>query len=417
MTRELTVSLAEREVGALSEDAAGRFTFAYAPAWLDDPGSFAISLSLPLREQPHESAAAHAFFANLLPEGRVRTMVARRLGLSEDNDFALLAALGGDCAGALAISESPPLLPEQRYRPLAPEELERLVRTGNVLSQLSGQDGIRLSLAGAQDKLPVHVGAGGELSLPLGSSPSTHLLKFASRDFKHLPANEAFVGALARDLGLPAVQAELRTIGRGQHLLVERYDRTRDDAGVVSRLHQEDLCQALGLRPTQKYEEEGGPNFAQCYEEVADHSAEPALDTASLLRWLAFNVVVGNADGHAKNLSLLRGIDGRLRLAPSYDLVCTAAYPTLSRNLAMSIGRTADPGEIRGSDWRELAARIGVRSGYLVDLVRHIAESAPGRAAVVADEFRDHYGASPVLQMILTLLRKRARRTLHLLGV
>jgi serine/threonine-protein kinase HipA len=220
---------------------------------------------------------------------------------------------------------------------------------------------------------------------------------------------------LSRDLGLPTVEVELREIGGGPHLLVGRYDRAVDEDGAVTRLHQEDLCQALGLRPTLKYEEEGGPSFARCFQVVADHSTEPALDTVSLLRWLAFNVVVGNADGHAKNLSLLRTAEGRLRLAPFYDLVCTAIYPGLDRELAMSVGSAADPGAILGRDWRALADQIGVRPGYLVDLVREMAEAAPGRADAAADGFRDRHGDSPALQRILPGLRRRARRTLRLL--
>lgn len=414
MNRSLEVSFGTRRVGRLSETEES-LSFAYSPAWLEDPEAFAVSLSLPLRDAPFEGGAAAAFFANLLPEGEVRTRVAERLKLSVDNDFALLAALGGDCAGALTLTEGPAPEPTWHYRPLTSEELAGFVREGAVFARVSGQQGVRLSLAGAQDKLPVCRDGDGNLSLPLDGSPSTHLLKFARKDFRHLPANEAFVTDLARDLGLPAVEVDLLEIAGEAQLLVERYDRSRDEDGRVTRLHQEDFCQALGLRPTRKYEGEGGPDFARCFETVADQSAEPALDTESLLRWLVFGFLVGNADGHAKNLSLLRSADGRLRLAPFYDLLSTAIYPALDRHLAMKVGRTSDPGEIGGRDWNDLAAKIGVRASWLLDFVRDMAEALPERAKRVAGPFRERYGDSPALGMILPLLRKRARRALHLL--
>ena len=181
-------------------DEGGRFSFEYEPNWLADRAPFPISQSLPLVPGPQTGEPAHAFFANLLPEGRVRSLVAQRLGISESNDFGLLAALGGECAGALVLANAPPDASEQHYRPIDEGELARLARSGGAFAETSGSGGVRLSLAGAQDKLPVRVD-GAEISLPLGSSPSTHILKFASRDWKHLPANEALIrgpGAVER---------------------------------------------------------------------------------------------------------------------------------------------------------------------------------------------------------------------------
>ena len=157
------------------------------------------------------------------------------------------------------------------------------------------------------------------------------------------------------------------------------------------------------------------PSFAQCFAVVDRTSVEPALDTVALLRWLVFGALVGNADGHAKNLSLLRAVDGRQKLAPFYDLLCTAAYPSIATRLAMQVGQTDDPGQIRGRDWRQVAEAIGVTTGYVVALVRNMAESLPSLGAKVAREMAESYGRLPAAEMILPVLRKRSRRTLQLL--
>jgi serine/threonine-protein kinase HipA len=411
----LGVYFEARIVGDLAVDDSGRFSFSYAESWRADPASFAISQSLPLHEAAPGSAAGHAFFANLLPDGRIRELVARHLGLSESNDFALLDALGGECAGALVISRAPPAPTKHAYRALDEGEVAELASRGRAFAETSGTGGIRLSLAGAQDKLAVKV-EGHQLLLPEGASPSTHILKFANRDYKHLPENELFVTRLAGLCELPTVTAELKTIGKGRHLLVRRYDRIADGEGTVRRLHQEDFCQALGVPPGRKYEEEGGPHFDQCFAAVEEASVEPALDTRSLIRWLAFNLIVGNADGHAKNLSLLRGPAGGLRLAPFYDLLSTAVYPRIATRLAMAVNAKSDPGQISGKDWRALAKAIGV-GGFVENAVRELAEEVPKKAPALAAEMEDEYGRMPVVALVAGVIRKRARRSLQLLKV
>lgn len=409
----LGVYFDQRLVGGVTVDESGRFSFEYDETWIALPDSFAISQSLPLEAGKHEEGAGHAFFANLLPDGHVRQLVARRLGLSESNDFALLDALGGECAGALVISRSPPEPGQQTYRPIDEIEIAELASRGRAFAETSGTSGIRLSLAGAQDKLPVKV-EDGRLLLPEGASPSTHILKFANRDYKHLPENELFVTRLAGECELPTVSAELTKIGNARHLLVKRYDRVVDGSGNILRLHQEDLCQALGVPPGKKYEEEGGPRFDQCFAVVDAASIEPALDTRALIRWLAFNAIIGNADGHAKNLSLLRTSRGSIRLAPFYDLLSTAPYPRIASRLAMAIAGQSDPGQIKGKDWRALAKTIGV-GAIVEDTVRALAEELPERAGKVRVSMLEQYGRLPITEKILEAIRKRSRRSLQLL--
>ncbi len=407
---ELSVFHEDRLVGTLARTPAGPMQFRYSDEWLEGANRFPISIRLPLAKTTY-GEEAHAFFANLLPEGTVRLALCKKLGISPDNDFALLEAIGGDCAGALSISRRRQERKKEEYDELSTERLAHLAAEGGVLAALDGQSGIRLSLAGAQDKLPVRLD-GDRVLLPKGGAASTHLLKFDSPMFKHLAANEVLTTLLARELGLGVVRVDLRRFGRRSVAVVERYDREVSSSGKIRRIHQEDFCQALAVRPSQKYEAEGGPAFADCDRLLARVSARPLEDRRSLFRWLCFNALVFNADGHAKNLSLL--FDGSApRLAPFYDLVCTRAYPRVEGRLAMTVGGEADPTLLRRRHWERLADATGVGARFVVDTVRDLAEAMPQAVAGAREEFRSRWGDSPVLQLVLPKLPRQAKRILQ----
>lgn len=412
MIERLLVRSEDALVGTLAQSRDGRFEFSYSGEWLARPHRFPISVSLPLHAPP-APGAAHAFFSNLLPESELRRVLSQRLGISADNDFELLAAIGGECAGALTLStgDEPDRARAADYRPLTSEELETLA-AAQVLPAIDGRSGLRLSLAGAQDKLPVLV-EGTSLLLPIGSSPSTHILKFPNRHYKHLPGNEVLTMTIAAHLGLPVARTELWELRREGMCVVERYDRVRDASGAVRRLHQEDLCQVLGLRSTMKYQKEGGPSFTRCFEAVREVSAQPLVDGQNLLKWIAFNTIALNADGHAKNLSLLYTESG-LRLAPFYDLVCTRAYPRLAPELAMSIGDEFDPTLVRRSHWEQVARELGLGVRFVLGTVRELAERLPEAADAAAAEFRSRYGERPALQLVLPKIRRQAKRVAQL---
>ncbi|MBE0564440.1 MAG: type II toxin-antitoxin system HipA family toxin [Krumholzibacteria bacterium] len=387
----LAVHWEDTLVGHLSPAGGDGMSFVYHRSYLESSTTRPISLALPPRPEPHDGPAVRAWFANLLPEGAIRGQVARALGVSERNELAILARTGGDCAGALrllpadAAAPSEPSLP----MPLPWDELEaRLAATPRPsLLAMAARDGrLRLSLAGAQDKLPVRYD-GGSLSLPTSDHPSTHLLKVGDPAFPGLVHNELFCLRLARAVGLPAPAAELAPT-RTPLLLVERYDRVQAADGTTVRLHQEDFCQASGRLPETKYESEGGPALAEMFAALAAGSGSPLADKRDLLAWVLFNYVTGNADGHAKNASLLYGRltdTGLPRLAPFYDLVCTAAYGALTRRLAQRIGGEDRPERVEARHWDGLAAAIGVKAAYLktlgLELSRRIEEQAAALAA------------------------------------
>lgn len=371
-------------VGEVSSPDGGRaLSFRYAPG-----ARRPISLSLPLPstvagEQP--DALDGTFFANLLPEASERDRLARALGVSVDNALGLLAAIGGDCAGALSVvlrGTAPAAGVDGSLRPLTPELLASMRVTGAipVLVEL----GLRLSLAGAQEKVPV-VCVDDRLFLPEGSSaPSTHILKFPSRVFSGLVENELFIMKLARAVGLDVASVRPWTLPDGDlALLVERFDRQDG-----KRLHQEDLCQATGRSMHQKYEEEGGPSFSDVVAVVRASSAAPPVDIERLIRWQAFNILVGNNDGHAKNLALLH--EPAVRLSPAYDLVCTRAWPGLAKKLALSIGGARLAGDVGPRAWAEEAERCQLGRKLVVELVvdlhQRVTAAAPEVAAALLTE-------------------------------
>ena len=398
-------------VGQLWRNTPGAIGFRYDPDWITS--GFAVSRSLPLavREFAQEEGTAQLWFANLLPEGAVREHIVRDLKLP-NTDFDLLRAIGGECAGALSIMpvERQPS-GQRQYRPLTEKDLANLAaRRGQIYSVWPADERPRLSLAGAQDKCPVLV-RDDQVFLPQGEAPSSHILKFELADYRHLPAYETFTTQLAAAIGLPVVDITLRSIGKTRYAQIARYDRLWDERGEVQRLHQEDFCQALGYGHEKKYQEHGGPSFAQCYRLVQETSSEPAIDVQHLLRWQIFNVLAGNSDGHAKNLSLLHLPDDATRLAPFYDLVCTRAIERIDYHLAFDVGGERNPSVITSAHWEALAKACDVRPQFLGNLVREAAVALLESLGTARETFEARYGAYPALQRIEQIVTTQCRRS------
>lgn len=404
-----------RLVGQLWRNTTGAIGFRYDPAWITG-GGFAVSRSLPLavREFAPEEGTAQRWFANLLPEGAVREHIVRDLKLP-NTDFDLLRAIGGECAGALSVLPVDRQPSGQRqYRPLTEKDLADLAaRRGQIYAAWPADERPRLSLAGTQDKCPVLM-RDDRYFLPQGEAPSSHILKFELADYRHLPAYETFTTQLAAAIDLPVVDITLRSIGKTRYAQIARYDRLWDERGEVRRLHQEDFCQALGYGHEKKYQEYGGPTFAQCYRLVQEASSEPAIDVQHLLRWQIFNVLAGNSDGHAKNLSLLHLTDDasrpQTRLAPFYDLVCTRAIERIDYHLAFDVGSERNPSVITPAHWEALAKQCDVRPQFLGNLVRETADALQEKIGPQREEFEARYGAYPALQRIDKVVTTQCRR-------
>jgi serine/threonine-protein kinase HipA len=214
---------------------------------------------------------------------------------------------------------------------------------------------------------------------------------------------------LAAAVQIPVVSLHLRQLGANRLTIVERYDRIPDNGGH-RRLHQEDFCQALGINAANKYEKEGGPSLRDCAMIVRRHTAFPLLEIQKLLQWTLFNWMVGNADAHGKNLSLLYAADGSIQLAPFYDLVCTRNYKVLARDLAMGIGGTFNPDFIGKPQLAALASDFAVQPRIVLEVFDQLLDAIPQSLDGVVTEWRSCYGSSPILQRLPLVIRKQIRR-------
>lgn len=360
----LAVYLHDSRAGTLErlEGAALRFT--YDPGWL--AGATApISLSLPLREEAYLDAECRPFFTGLLPEGEFLRSIARTFHISADNPFTVLQEIGGECAGAVSLvapgdepsfasGPDPAWLDESQLAALLSELPSRPLLAGP-----EDEEGVRLSLAGTRDKLPVLI-EDDRIGITRGRPPSTHIVKVPPPEIAGFVANEAYCMALAREAGLSAAMSYPVKADHFEALVVERYDRFRDGS-AVRRIHQEDFCQASGRPPEMKYEAEGGPGVADCARLIRAHGAAPGNSVLRFLDALLFNLLIGNADAHSKNYSLLLDGAGTPRLAPLYDLLSTRAYGRrFGRKMGMKYGGEYRPDWIRGRHLDRLGGDLGV---------------------------------------------------------
>lgn len=412
MSRALSVWWDRAIVGILRVDQHGDMTFVYGSEWLADSSRPALSISLPKRPEPFKRRECRPFFAGLLPEEAQLEAVARALGISKRNDFGLLEALGGDVAGALSLwpeGEAPPPADAAGHaKPLDDGDIAELLDTLPKRPLLAGQEGLRLSLAGAQSKLPV-VLVDGKIALPAAGQPTTHILKPPITHFPTTTENEALVMRLAAALELTVAPVEARTTAGRPYLLVTRYDRRLDESGLVRRLHQEDFCQALGIPPESKYADEGGPIFKTSFDLLRRASTRPAVEVLKFLDAAIFNMMVGNSDAHGKNFSLLYE-GAEVRLAPLYDLLCTIAYANLSPRFAMKIAKRATLEEIGNSTWSAFAADVGVGAPFIRRRVRALADSAQKSVFRVVDQMAEAGLDRDALTKYASLVDLRATR-------
>lgn len=345
------------KVGKVYLDTSGFFCFEYFNEWLSSPDSFAISHSLPLAGITYVDSA-HTYFGNLLPEGKIRKLISGRLGVSAENDFELLKALGEDCAGAFTLrplerfeKKSAP-----HYKPISIKAIAKAFTDQPIFYLGFSETELRLSLAGAQDKVALF-SKDNKFFLPQNGAPSSHILKFPSKDYAYLAENEYLISQLALDCEMSISPMSLVTEGAFTALLSERYDR-QQLLGKLERQHQEDFCQALGISYKNKYQQEGGPSIKSSFELLEQVSVSPLRDIQQLLKWVVFNVCVGNYDNHGKNLSLLRTAENRWQLSPFYDLLCTRIYKSISKKQAMSIGGSFDGANLSINNWQIMSADI-----------------------------------------------------------
>ncbi len=348
-------------------------------------GTPLLSLSLPVSSRRYTQGIVRPFLDGLLPEGESRKSIARDVHIPERDTYGLIRALGRDCAGAVVIQPAedpaPPTPTTTTAEPLSQDEIEALVR--DLKSAPLGVGGrVRISLAGVQEKLVLTRMPDGAWGRPIDGTPSTHILKPEIAAFPDTVENEAFCMRVAKHLGLDVASVETTKIGGRKLIVVERYDRRVGADGTVQRIHQEDFCQATGIAPETKYEEDGGPSLLRIAGILRDVAAPDSLER--LLEAVTVNALIGNGDAHAKNFSLLHTEGGALTLTPLYDLMCTLYYG--DDRLAMYIDNIHRTNRVTVERIVNEAARWGVPRHRATEIVVNLLENAPRALSSAREE-------------------------------
>ncbi|MDQ2668261.1 MAG: type II toxin-antitoxin system HipA family toxin [Gemmatimonadota bacterium] len=388
---ELAVVLHGALAGHVFQSASRRLTFRYDEAWSTHSDAFPLSLSMPLGAVEHGHRATSAFLWGLLPDDpKVVEQWARLYGTSRTNVVKILAHVGEDCAGAVqlvgpdhsdrVLGTSTPKDTAMSVEWLARDDVASLLaglRRNPAAGRFSDEQG-QFSLAGAQPKTTLYHD-GRRWGIPRGRVPSTHILKPPVLDLEDLAYNEHFCLHLARELGMSAAHSSVQRFGDEVAIVVERYDRHRS-AGVVIRVHQEDMCQALAVQPTRKYESDGGPTLNHIAMLLARHSSDAMVDVARFLDANVLNWLIAGTDGHAKNYSMLHGPGSEHRLAPLYDVISALPYPRLVKGgakLAMAIGGQRAVASVTGNHWRAAARAAELPADLIIERIKELAERMP----------------------------------------
>lgn len=411
MSTELFVLLNGAPAGVVEQRTGGALRFTYAEEWREAEVSYPLSLSMPLVQAEHEDEVIRPYMEGLLPDTEtVLQAWGREFGVSARNPFGLLTHVGEDVAGAVQFVHPDQLegfagkrgsvvwLSEAQIA----HRLERLARD-RTSWRLTGDTGY-FSLAGAQPKTAL-LWDGKRWGLPSGSIATTHVFKPPAMGLEGVAENEHLCLRVAGTLGLPVVNSEVREFDGQIAIVVERYDRYRDDDEVI-RIHQEDFCQALAVSPRSKYENEGGPGASALIRLLRDNSSDSEADVDTFVASLALHWALGAPDAHGKNYSLLIAPGGQVRLAPLYDVISVLPYPETyfprKIKLAMQIGGEYRLGYIRRRHWERFAtendldpdavrARVSDVVGRLPDVVAEVCGDAveEGLSEEFVTGFRD----------------------------
>ncbi|MGM0569913.1 type II toxin-antitoxin system HipA family toxin [Marinobacter sp.] len=393
---KLTVAMNGLEVGLLALEKSGAMTFQYHRDWIDQPGARPISLSLPLSFRPYKGEVVYNFFDNLLPDSDgIRARMQARFQTPTNHPFDLLASVGRDCIGAIQLYPENQAIPDVRTisaEPLHDMEIDRLLSSyqGAPLGMGKEHD-FRISLAGAQEKTAL-LWHNNQWQRPRGSTPTTHIFKLpigylehSHIDLRESSENEWLCLQLLAAFGVPTANANLAQFGQHTVLIVERFDRRWSaDRSWLVRLPQEDFCQALGISPALKYENEGGPGIHDSMELLLG-SQQANEDRAMFFKTQILFWLLAAIDGHAKNFSLYIEPGSAYRMTPLYDVI--SAYPLMAQGslpanrakMAMSL-----KGKSRHYHWVRIQPRHFLSTadhvGFSTERVKSLIHEVVGQA-------------------------------------
>lgn len=388
-------------VGYLSKQPSGAIEFIYADEWLSNERAYPVSLSLPLREDAFRGAPVVAVFENLLPDSEsLRSKVAEKVGADGTDAYSLLAQIGRDCVGALQFfPEGTDInfsdLNVIQGEEISEEEIEKLLNNlARVPLGLDRDHDFRISVAGAQEKTAL-LFINGKWLRPSGATPTTHILKTQigelpnGVDLSNSVENEFYGLTVMQAFGLPVNKAEITTFGKTKSLVIERFDRRWTTEGNLSRIPQEDCCQALSIPPSRKYQsdhrpkDERQPSMVEILN-LLKGSDRPAEDQKAFLKAQILFWLIGATDGHAKNFSIFLGAGGRFMLTPFYDVLTAQPFfeahqiQKKQMKMAMSVGDSNHykMEEIHGRHFAQTIKKSGLPEYIAKEALEEISNSA-----------------------------------------
>lgn len=390
---KLVIYYQDNVVGHLEFDKEERLSFKYDSSWLSLKDRFPLSFALPLDSKVYGHLETKSFFENLLPEGEIKDLLEAHGKSSIKSEFGFLQEFGGDCAGAFKIL-SDKVKPSKISKPRKELKLDVIYKyldeRKSLTDAILNKEGGKFSLAGAQDKFAVILEKN-KIYLPLDGSPTTHIIKPHVRYFNSThdtPYNEFLCMKLASAIGLNAPEVDIIE-GEYPLFIVERFDRVQTKTGVW-RIHQQDFCQAQAITSLKKYESDGGPSFADNYNLVKAHSSAPIPDLNQLLKWLIFNLVIGNNDSHSKNLAFLQTEEG-IRLAPFYDLLSTSVYKEIGQNFAFKIGGQSLWFKLKKRLFDKLSSELELRDDVIPKLATKLLLDIEKHYPKLLEEFTERF--------------------------
>jgi len=425
MTKELVAIIEGLEMGRVTRDNTGRLFFTYNEQWRNAADAYPLSISMPLALTEHGNAKIDPFLWGLLPDNAgVLDHWGRRFHVSPRNAFALIANVGEDCPGAVQF-----VVPERLDVILgnAPPEIEWLDEAG-IAERLRAlridpsawripRDTGQFSLAGAQPKT-AFLFEDGRWGVPSGRAPTTHILKPPTAEFDGHAENEHFCLELARALGLPVVDSKIMHFQDEIAIVIERYDRIRTEAGL-RRVHQEDICQAFAIPPTRKYQNEGGPGIRDIVALLTTNSTNSAEDVGTFLDSISYNWIIAGTDAHAKNYALLIGGEGRVRLAPLYDVASVLPYPDIDVHkvkFSMKIGGEYRLRNITLHHWRKLAEELRLDAEATVRRVDDFTGRLADHVSEIKQRMADEGLTHPIIARLADALTARSLACRKIMG-
>lgn len=403
--------------GYLTATNSGGVKFSYNKYWIDKclPP---LSISLPVEDRQFAAGVSTSFFSNLLPEEGLKSIISQIKHISRNDCFAFLEEYGKECAGALVITV------EDNIQTLdTPQYFDATKKIAEILQshreETSAKIGLfpainaRLSLAGAQDKLPVRF-EGNKFLLPVNYEPTTHIIKPANDRFPSIVANEVFCMKLAKACGFNVPEVQYFMLNEKALYICERFDRKITESGIM-RIHQEDFCQAMGIPSEKKYEEQKGPAFVDLLEVIRENSFINAVAIEKTIFDISiFNFLIGNTDAHGKNFSILHK-ENQLILAPFYDLVSCLIYSNLDDKFSMAYGGRFKNDKIKFENFTKHGNIFGFSKKLTIQYVNDMCSIMASTIPIVMTECSNFSDTDKIfLEKLVQYIQTKIRATISL---